>query len=198
MRRQAAERPTEPEAWNNRVMDVDWVRLELDLKRYEAPQVNPGLAAAGLQLATLAEIGDTSEARYRLFELNRECSADIPGRGPFHTWEEYCQRRLDVAWFNPSTVTLAVDGDEWVGLAGFTAHPTPKGGGDGYLFSEMTGVVRGWRRKGLATALKAHSLDLALTSDLDIIRTVQHSGNAPMIALNRQLGFVDASWAFPS
>jgi len=178
-------------------MSVDWVRLELDLRSYEAPRTNPELALAGLRLATLTELGDDEHARYRVFELNRECSADIPGRGPFHTWEEYRRVRHDVPWFDPSGVSLAVDGDDWVGMAGFTAHPKPKTG-DGYLFSEMTGVVRRWRRKGLATALKVHNLDLALSSGLHTIRTVHHPGNTAMIALNRRLGYVDAAWDYPS
>lgn len=178
-------------------MDVNWVRLELNLTNYKTPQSNPELLLSEVRLATLSELGDSDEARYRLFELNRECSADIPGRGPFYTWEEYRRRRLEVPSFDPHGVSLAVDGDDWVGMAGFTVHPKPRSG-DGYLFSEMTGVVRHWRRKGLATALKAHNLDLARLSGLHTIRTVHHPGNTAMIALNRGLGFVDASWEYPS
>lgn len=178
-------------------MDVDWVRLELDLTSYEPPQPNPELLRSGVRLATLTELGDSDEARYRLFELNRECSADIPGRGPFNSWEEYRRLRLEVPSFDPHNISLAVDGDDWVGMAGFSVHPKPKSG-DGYLFSEMTGVVRGWRRKGLATALKVHNLDLALLTGLHTIRTVHQPGNTAIITLNRGLGYVDASWDYPS
>jgi len=104
-------------------MKIDWVRLELDLRNYTAPSINPELVTFGLRVTTLTELGDTEQARYRLFELNRECSADIPGRGPFHTWEEYRRVRHEVPWFDPGAVSLAVDGDHWVGMAGFTAHP---------------------------------------------------------------------------
>lgn len=122
-------------------MEDNWVRLELNLRAYKAPKSDPELLLSDVKLATLRELGDNDEARYRLFELNRECSADIPGRGPFHTWEEYRLRRLEVPSFDPRGVSLAVDGDEWVGIAWFTARPKPESG-DGYLFSEMTGVVR--------------------------------------------------------
>lgn len=178
-------------------MNVDWVCLELNLRNYKAPKSETEVSLSGVRLATLPELGDGDEARYRLFELNRECSADIPGRGPFHTWEEYRRLRHEVPWFDPHGVSLAVDGDDWIGMAGFTAHPNPKSG-DGYLFSEMTGVVRHWRRKGLGTALKVHNLELALLSGPDTIRTVHHPGNTAMIALNRGLGYVDASWEYPS
>lgn len=178
-------------------MDVGWVCLELDSRSYKAPKSKPDASLSGVRFATLPELGDSDEARYRLFELNRECSADIPGRGQFHTWEEYRRLRHEVPWFDPHGVSLAVDGDDWVGMAGFTARPNPKSG-DGYLFSEMTGVVRHWRRKGLATALKAHNLELARLNGPDTIRTVHHPGNTAMIALNRGLGYVDASWEYRS
>lgn len=176
-------------------MKVNWVRLELDLKTYKAPILIPTVPVSKIQLATLAELGDSEAARRRLFELNSECSADIPGRGPFHTWDEYCRLRLDVPWFDAQNISLAIDGEAWIGLAGFSVHPRPEGG---YLFSEMTGVVRQWRRQGLATALKAHNLELASRNGLRMIRTVHHPGNLAMIALNRELGFVDASWDYPS
>ena len=176
-------------------MDVKWVRLELDLMGYHPPPSDPDLAATAVRLATMADLGDNDESRYRLFELNRECSADIPGRGPFHTWEQYRERRLEVPWFDPQAVSIAVDGEDWVGMAAFTAHPDPPDGG--HLFSEMTGVVRRWRRRGLATALKAHNIEVARRSGLNMMRTVHHPGNTAMIALNRQLGFVDASWDYP-
>jgi RimJ/RimL family protein N-acetyltransferase len=178
-------------------MVVNWVRLELDLTGFEAPPIDPEVQRSDVRLTTLAELGDNGDTRYRLFQLNRECSADIPGRGPFHTWEEYRRLRLEVPWFDPHGVSLAVDGDGWVGMAAFTVHPQRDDGG-GYLFSEMTGVVRRWHRRGLATALKAHNLDLAQRSGLPTIRTVHHPGNTAMISLNRGLGFVDASWEYPA
>lgn len=63
---------------------------------------------------------------------------------------------------------------------------------------DMERVVRQWRRQGLATALKAHNLELVSLNGLRMIRTVHHPGNLAMIALNRELGFVDASWEYPS
>lgn len=178
-------------------MTVRWVRLELDLRTFAPPAPNAELAESGVRLATLTELGDNEQARYQVFELNRECSADIPERGTFHTWEEYRRLRHDVPSFVPHGVSLAVDGDEWVGMAGFTVHPKPEPDG-GYLFSEMTGVVRRWRRRGLATALKVHNLRLAQSTGFHMIRTVQHPDNAAMIELNRRLGFVDASWKYPA
>ena len=56
-------------------MDVKWVRLELDLMGYHPPPSDPDLAATAVRLATMADLGDNDESRYRLFELNRECSA---------------------------------------------------------------------------------------------------------------------------
>lgn len=173
------------------------MRLELDLTAYESSSDLPTRGLSGIEFATLAELGDSEEGRYRLFELNRECSADIPGRGPFHTWEQYRRRRLEVPGFDPDCVSLAVEGDEWVGMAALSVHPNPVNE-EPHLFSEMTGVVRRWRRRGLATALKMHSIDVARSSGLRTIRTVHHPGNTAMISLNRRLGFIDAEWQYPS
>ena len=98
--------------------------------------------------------------------------------------------------FDPKCVLLAVDGADLVGMASLSVHRKPKSG-EPHLFSEMTGVVRRWRRKGLATALKLHSIELAKGTGLETIRTVHHPGNTAMIALNRKLGFVDGLWEYP-
>lgn len=166
----------------------------MDLMGYNPPPPAAELEATMVRVVTMADLGDNDESRHRLFALNRECSADIPGRGPFHTWDQYRELRLEVPWFDPHAVSIAVDNEDWVGMASFTAHP---GREDGYLFSEMTGVVRRWRRRGLATALKAHNIGLARRSGLNMMRTVQHPGNTAMITLNRRLGFVEASWEYP-
>ncbi|MGI9622693.1 MAG: hypothetical protein ACR2PK_07645 [Acidimicrobiales bacterium] len=90
----------------------------------------------------MAELGDSDESRYRLFELNRECSADIPGRGPFHPWEQYRERRLEVPWFDAHGVSIAVDEEDWAGMAAFTAHPGLQGDGHLFGYPEVTNEIK--------------------------------------------------------
>jgi len=169
--------------------EFEWVKLEL-----QVPESDPVLppVPGGIVLTTLAELGDTVENRRKKYELNAECAADISDRGVFPTWEKYCELRLDVPSFDPAGVTLALDGDEWVGMSGLSNHPAL-----GICFQEMTGVRAPYRRKGIATAMKLHTVRFARSVGASLICTVHNPKNTSMIALNRQLGWVDAYWDYP-
>ncbi|MBT2447976.1 hypothetical protein J7F03_12980 [Streptomyces sp. ISL-43] len=72
------------------------VRLELDVRSFAAARFTPyanRCRAAGIDFTTLAELGDGPRERRALYELNKECSADIPERGAFHSYEEYVRLR---------------------------------------------------------------------------------------------------------
>jgi hypothetical protein len=63
-----------------------WTRLKLELRVFDREQFAPLLRrfeTAGICWTTMAELGDTSASRRRLYELNKTCSADIPERGDF-------------------------------------------------------------------------------------------------------------------
>ena len=80
-------------------MRIDWVRLELDVTSFDPTgftEVTANVAASGITLVTFAELGDTATNQRALYELNAECSADIPGRAPFFTWPEFQEHGLDV------------------------------------------------------------------------------------------------------
>jgi len=141
---------------------------------------------AGIRFRSFAELGDSEENRRRLYALNKECSADIPGRGPFYSFEEYRQQRLEVEQFLPDGVFLALKDDEWIGMAGISYRK-----GRDYAFHEMTGVVRSWRRRGVATSVKVLAIRFARSLGVDSIRTVHAAANQAAIAMNRRLGFVD-------
>lgn len=140
----------------------------------------------GIRFTTLAELGDTEANRKRLYELNKECSADIPGRGPFYSYAEYCQKRLDVDSFTASGVILALHGEEWVGMAAVSYRT-----GQDFVFNEMTGVVRSWRRRGIATSLKILSLQFAQSLGVAFIYTLHATANVAAIAMNCRLGYTE-------
>ncbi|MDX6294610.1 MAG: hypothetical protein QOH50_3685 [Kribbellaceae bacterium] len=68
---------------------------------------------------------------------------------------------------------------------------------EGYAFSEMTGVLAGYRGRGISLALKVLAIDFARRSGQRWLRTFHHPANGSAIAMNRRLGFVDAPWAPP-
>ncbi|MFF9896509.1 GNAT family N-acetyltransferase [Streptomyces longispororuber] len=169
-------------------MAVDWVRLKLDLDAFDRERFEPVLRRCrrdGITFTTMAQAGDTPRHRRALYELNKTCSADIPGRGPFHTYEEYLAERVETPLYDPRGVVLAVDGGTWAGMAATTLRP------EGHAFSEMTGVLRSHRGRGIAVAMKVLAADFARAAGARELRTLHQPGNAPVIALNRRLGFTD-------
>ena len=104
----------------------EWVRLQLDLNSFDGAQFEPYLRRcqqSGLGFTTVAEIGDAPATRRSLFRLNKICSADIPGRGEFYTFEEYLAERIDVPSYDPHGVVLATDGGTWIGMTATSLHP---------------------------------------------------------------------------
>lgn len=170
------------------VNEIQWVKLELDLGGF-----NPGpfLAPlpAGVRVMTLPELGDEQRRRRGIYELNKECAADIPERGDFFSWAEYQRVRFDVPRFRPDGQLLAVTGDELVGLCQVSQRP-----GVVWAFVEMTGVRRDWRTRGVATALKLAAIKSARTWGATHLRTVHHPNNNAIITANRKLGFHDADF----
>ncbi len=174
---------------------VAWVKLELDLASFDPGRFGDDLRRVedlGVVLTTLANLGDTPRRRQRLYELNAELSADIPGRGEFHSWEEYQRVRLEAPSFTPAGVTLAIDAGRWLGMSALSHR-----GGLDYAFSDMTGTVRSHRGRGIATAMKVAGIAFAREIGVTTIRTVHHPQNEAMIRLNRKLGYTDGTWDYP-
>ncbi|WP_431902934.1 GNAT family N-acetyltransferase [Nonomuraea sp. bgisy101] len=168
---------------------VDWVRLELDVDGFDEAVFEPYLQraqGAGIVFTTMAELGDTAEHRRALYDLNRTCSADIPERGTFYTYDEYVAQRIEVPSFEASGVMLAVHDGRWVGMSGTSLHPDK-----GYAFSEMTGVLAPYRGRGLSLALKLLAVRFVRAAGYRRLATFHHPLNASAIAMNRRLGFVD-------
>ncbi|MER7001688.1 GNAT family N-acetyltransferase [Dactylosporangium sp. NPDC000555] len=168
---------------------ADWVRLQLDVDEFDEGEFEPYLRRAresGIEFTTFAELGDTADHRGALYELNKTCSADIPQRGAFHTYDEYVAKRIEVPSFHPSAVVLAVRDGEWIGMSATSLNPT-----EGYAFNEMTGVLAPYRGQGLSLALKLLGIRFVRSSGYRRVITLHHPLNASAIAMNRRLGFVD-------
>lgn len=169
-----------------------WVTRELDVNAFDAARFATYVKRcrdASIRLTTMAELGDTARQRRMLYELNKECSADIPDRGEFHTFDEYIERRIEVPSYDPRGVVIALDDDVWCGLSATSDHRS-----SGCVFNEMTGVKAVYRGRGIALAMKAFGTGFAALCGVDRIRTIHHPGNTAVIAMNRRLGYVDAEW----
>ena len=170
-------------------MTVEWVRLQLDLAAFDDAPFVPYLhrcRQSGIEFTTMGELGDHGANRRALYELNKACSADIPDRGEFYTFDEYLAERIEVPAYDPRGVVIAVDDGQWIGMATTSVHPAT-----GYAFSEMTGVLRSHRGRGVSVAMKLLGISFARSHGVRWLRTFHHPGNAAAIGMNRRLGFVD-------
>ncbi len=174
---------------------ADWVKLELLLSTFDSSRFmeeTRRVGESGVVISTLAELGDTPDQRRKLYELNAECSSDIPDRGEFHTWEQYQAVRLGASSFLPHGVVLAIHGNNWVGMSQISHRP-----GYPFAFQEMTGTTRSHRGLGIAITMKVAAVEVARGLGVDSLRTIHHPDNEAMIALNRKLGFVEADFVYP-
>lgn len=168
---------------------VEWVRLRLDLDTFDDAQFAPYLRRcqqSGIGFTTMAGISDTPGSRRALYELNKTCSADIPGRGEFYTFDEYLRERINTPAYDPRGVILAMSNGAWIGMAATSLHKAEK-----YAFSEMTGVLPSHRGQGLSLAMKVLAIRYARSCGMLWLRAFHHPGNAIAISMNRRLGFTD-------
>ena len=165
------------------------VKLQLDVQRFDVHRWHHYVRAnehAGLRFSSLAELGDTEANRRQVYALNKTCSADIPGRGPFYSYAEYHAVRFETDAYTAAGVLLARAGPAWVGMSAATHHQE-----QGFVFNEMTGVVRAYRQRGIATALKVLVIAFAQARGVPVMYTVHAATNHAAITMNRRLGYTD-------
>jgi GNAT superfamily N-acetyltransferase len=173
----------------------------LDLASFDAARF-----AAAVATAEAAEIRFTSLAAYpqddatlaRFADLLWELHVDVPGWAgmPRLTLELVRAQYVDRPTWDPSGVLLAADtgaGGEWVALAHLTVDgsrsPEAQECDGLWLYNSFTGVRRAYRGRGLAQAMKVKAAEYARARGATAIRTHNDSTNAPMLAVNRKLGY---------
>lgn len=165
------------------------IKLKLILEDFEEGtflEALTGCTEVGIEFRSMAMLGDGAMNRRSLYELNKLCSKDIPGRGPFFEFEEFSQRRFG-DHYDPHGVIIGIAGEQWVGLSA-TSNWQERD----FAFNEMTGVVREYRRQGIATALKLLGIRYAKSLGVSAIYTIHDFENNAAIEMNKQLGYVDA------
>ena len=160
----------------------------LDLASFDEHRFDGLLArvrAGGFRFFSLAEAGVTDENKHKLYEVNRASSLDDPGStGSFPDFYAFSKNVFDASWFRADTQILAAQGEDWVGLSAIGIYKQ-----DNHAYNAFTGVLRNYRGRGLAQALKLHTILLAKREGMRYIRTHNDSNNAPMLAINRKLGY---------
>lgn len=173
-------------------------RSSLDVRAAPAPDlaaIAERLRARGVRIMTLAEY-QAAEPHWKeaLYELRWAIVQDVPSVEPpaRPSMAEFEQQVLDdpaldpQAWFVALDATQATDGGAGplVGMSNLWLNDPTRA----QLDTGLTGVLRPYRRRGIARALKQHALAFAQSAGAGVIATSNEEGN-PMYALNLQLGF---------
>jgi len=164
--------------------------LELDVETASVERFHTSVAraeAGGITFSTMAaERASDPEYALKVHEIWCDVSADQPGydstqRPPFEPFREWLER----PWRLTDGCFIAKDGDRYVGLCMLQGRSETAGA----LLQNITGVRRGYRRRGLATAMKVLTIDYARRQGDRLIRTTNNSQNLPMLHLNEAIGF---------
>lgn len=141
--------------------------------------------AEGFRFFSLAEAGVTDENKHKLYEVNRAAAMDDPGNtGTFPDFYAFSKNVFEASWFRADTQILASQSERWVGLSAIGIYPADK-----HAYNAFTGVLREYRGRGLAQALKLQTILLAKQEGMHYIRTNNDSNNVSMLAVNRKLGY---------
>ncbi|MFI2201061.1 GNAT family N-acetyltransferase [Streptomyces sp. NPDC020192] len=154
--------------------------LRLDLAHAPLPPLPA--PPPGVELRTAADFADDPRP---LFRLDAETMADEPSDvdAEFTDYEAW----LKATWRHPlldrelTTVVLA-EGRPVAFSVAFTD------GGARYV-TAMTGTARAFRGRGLAKVAKTDSLHRARASGCTEAHTGNDTGNGPMLAINKSLGY---------
>ena len=162
----------------------------LDLTTYNPTAFEADINRAiqqGFRILTLSEFRKEDErADYKVWELEREVSPDMPWPDPITVpdYDTYSKQVLHHPKFNPNSWFFVMDGDQITGLNNLWKSEIKD-----VINTGLTGVHRKYRRKGVATALKHISLTWAKNQGYKWIRTDNAATNEGMLNINIKVGF---------
>ncbi|OLB45864.1 MAG: hypothetical protein AUG17_03860 [Crenarchaeota archaeon 13_1_20CM_2_53_14] len=151
-------------------------------------------SSAGVEFSTLErELREDQECYPKLYELVQTAFrdvpiADTPTDTPYEQWITFEMKNPNLV---PEGYIIAKHHDRYIGTSVvWRLKKEPRS-----LYQGLTGVLREFRGKGIAMALKLRVLDFARTNGFDNIRTFNASTNEGMLAINAKLGFKrDSAW----
>jgi GNAT superfamily N-acetyltransferase len=139
---------------------------------------------AGVEIVVWA---DRPELARGIYAVAAEAYPDVPGREAeaMQSFEEWLAFDMGGPNDRPEAVFVALADGEVVGYSKphlSDARPT-------VAANDMTGVLRAWRGRGVAGALKRAQLAWAKANGYERLETANATRNAPIQRLNERLGY---------
>jgi len=126
------------------------VEMMFDLKSWDEQRYEPilkSLKEQGFMFTNMAELGDTQEARRKLYALNNNAAATDPGSDgipPWASFEEFDKDVCNSSWYHPDGQIVAIDTrtGEWAAMSAITVF---EGADHAYNLFTVTYVRYRWR-----------------------------------------------------
>ena len=121
------------------------------------------------------------------YVIDMEATHDMPSTEEFAgmTYEDWEEHVINNPLFSPAGSFVVFDGSEAAALSLLIVDHE-----SGRATSMFTGTRRGFRGRGLALAAKLASIEWAAANGVTTMHTYNDETNAPMLAVNRRLGYV--------
>jgi mycothiol synthase len=169
------------------------IEMMFDLRSWDDVRYEPtlqSLTEQGFLFTNMAELGDTQEARRRLFSLNNNAAATDPGSDGVPPWASFEEFERDVCssyWYHPDAQIVAIDSHtgDWAAMSAITVFE-----GSDPAYNLFTGTDVRYRGRKLAQAVKSLALRRARAFGVNTVRTSHNSENEAMIAIDTRLGYV--------
>ena len=136
------------------------IEMMLDLTAWDDQNYEPLLqctpASRVFIFTNMAELGDTQDARRKLYALNNGAAATDPGSDGIPPWASFEEFERDVcnsSWYHPDGQIVAIDtqSGEWAAMSAITVFA-----GSDHAYNLFTGTDVRYRGRKLAQAVKTH------------------------------------------
>ncbi len=143
------------------------------------------LQAQGIRVMTCVELAGDPHRLAKLHQLDEAAWQDVPffgERTAARSLERFAAEEVDRQDYLADACYIAGRGADDVGVSNLVES-------DAGFSVDMTGVLRPYRRMGVATLLKLRGIRYAQARDNRPVWTVNDSANAAILRLNEKIGF---------